>query len=129
VKLLLDGCIWGKAAEELRAAGHDVVWIGDWPEDRGDDVILATANAQQRICVTIDKDFGELAVRRRQSHRGILRIVGFSARRHAEVCLAALAAHGEELLAGGLVTAEPGRLRIRPPEAPDSGATQDVSNQ
>ena len=114
MKLLLDGCVWGKAAEQLRDAAHDVVWVGDWTIDPGDDAILAMANSEERICVTIDKDFGELAVRRRLAHHGILRIVGFSARRHAEVCLAAIAAHGEELQAGALVTAEPGRMRIRP---------------
>lgn len=119
MKLLLDGCIWGNAAEQLRVAGHDVVWIGEWQGDPGDDAILAFANSEERICVTIDKDFGELAVRRRLPHHGIVRIVGFSARRHAEVCMAALAAHGEELLSGALVTAEPGRLRIRPPDMPD----------
>jgi predicted nuclease of predicted toxin-antitoxin system len=118
VKLLLDACVWGKAADHLRAAGHDVVWVGDWPADPGDDAILATAHAEQRICVTIDKDFGELAVRRGQPHCGILRIVGFSARRHAEVCIAAITTHGDELLAGALVTAEPGRLRLRQPEPP-----------
>jgi predicted nuclease of predicted toxin-antitoxin system len=116
VKLLLDGCVWGKAADELRAAGHDVVWVGDWTDDPGDDVILSIADSEERICVTIDKDFGELAVLRRQPHHGIVRIVGFSARRHAEVCLAAIEAHGDELLAGALVTAEPGRLRLRLPE-------------
>jgi predicted nuclease of predicted toxin-antitoxin system len=49
VKLPLDGCVWGKAAESLRAAGHDVVWVGDWADDPGDDAILAFANMEQRI--------------------------------------------------------------------------------
>lgn len=98
------------------AAGHDVVWVGDWVEDPGDDLVLAFAHSQERICVTIDKDFGELAVRRQMRHHGIVRIVGFAVRHHAEVCEAVIAAHGDELLRGGLVTAEPGRIRIRPAE-------------
>jgi hypothetical protein len=28
VNVLLDTCVWGKAAATLRAAGHDVVWAG-----------------------------------------------------------------------------------------------------
>jgi predicted nuclease of predicted toxin-antitoxin system len=115
VKLLLDACVWGKAAKQLREAGHDVVWVGDWPEDPGDDAILSFAHAEERILVTIDKDFGEWAVLRDMPHHGILRIVNFSAHKHAEVCSAVLLAHGEALLAGALVTAEPGRLRIRLP--------------
>ena len=116
MKLLLDACVWGKATEALRAAGHDVVWIGDWAEDPGDDAILAFAHSEERICITIDKDFGELAVRRGIPHHGIVRIVGFSASLHADVCRIVIAAHGTELLTGALVTAEPGRIRIRPAE-------------
>jgi predicted nuclease of predicted toxin-antitoxin system len=121
MRLLLDGCVWGKAADRLRAAGHDVEWVGDWAEDPGDDVVLAAAHASKRICVTIDKDFGELAVLRRLPHHGILRIVGFSARRHADVCLVALETHGNDLVAGALVTAEPGRMRIRSAESKQQG--------
>jgi len=43
VKLLLDSCVWGGTATGLRAAGHDVVWSGDWPADPGDEEILARA--------------------------------------------------------------------------------------
>jgi hypothetical protein len=32
------------------------------------------------------------------------------------VCLDVLANHGDELLAGAIITAKPGRLRIRPAE-------------
>jgi len=113
--LLLDGCIWGKAALQLRDAGHDVIWAGEWTADPGDDAILAHAFAEQRVFVTIDKDFGELAVHRGQPHHGILRIVDFSARRYGEVCLAVLAAHLADLEAGALITASPGRIRIRTP--------------
>jgi hypothetical protein len=57
-----------------------VVWAGEWPEDPGDEAILATALAHGRILVTLDKDFGELAIVRDASHAGIVRIVGFAAR-------------------------------------------------
>lgn len=124
MKLLLDACVWGNAADELRTAGHDVVWAGDWDTDPGDEAILAHAFAEERILVTLDKDFGELAVLRGQEHRGILRIVNFSARQQAAICQTVIAAHGDELLAGAIATAEPGRLRIRPA---DSTAEGDVT--
>jgi predicted nuclease of predicted toxin-antitoxin system len=60
VKLLLDACVWSGAVDQLRKAGHDVIWVGHWTEDPGDDAILAFANTEERICVTIDKNFGEL---------------------------------------------------------------------
>ena len=113
MRLLLDTCIWGGAIPELRASGHDVLWAGDWPQDPGDDEILAIAHREQRVLVTLDKDFGELAIVHERPHGGILRIVGFPARQHARVCQQALDAHGAELATGAIVTAQPGRLRIR----------------
>jgi predicted nuclease of predicted toxin-antitoxin system len=40
LKLLLDTCLSALAKAELKAAGHDVVWAGDWSEDPGDETIL-----------------------------------------------------------------------------------------
>lgn len=73
MKLLLDSCISGTAASELRAAGLDVLYAGEWIEDPGDDEILARAYEERRILVTLDKDFGELAVVRGTAHAGIIR--------------------------------------------------------
>ena len=98
MRVLLDTCVWSGAVETIRNAGHDVIWSGDWQEDPGDEVILARAAADGRVFVTIDKDFGELAIVRSMAHAGIIRLVGFSAR-----------------LQGAIVTVEPGRVRIRPP--------------
>ena len=114
MKLLLDTCVWGKAQQALAEAGHDVVWAGDWEEDPGDGEILARADRDGRILVTLDKDFGELAIVRDLPHHGILRLVNFSVRYQAELCLRALELYGKELLRGAVVTAEPGRFRVRP---------------
>ena len=89
MKLLLDTCVWGKAQHALAEAGHDIEWAGDWEEDPGDEEILARADRDGRILVTLDKDF-------------------------AELCLRALELYGKELLRGAVVTAEPGRFRVRP---------------
>lgn len=117
MRLLLDTCVWGSACAEIEAAGHDVVWAGTWPDDPGDADILARARADGRILVTLDKDFGELVIVRGQPHCGIVRLVNFAAGQQAAVCIRVLAAHGPELEGGAIVTAEPGRLRVRP--APD----------
>jgi len=79
VKVLLDTCVWGGARAALVAAGHDVVWAGEWPSDPGDDEILASAHADGRVLVTLDKDFGELAIARGHPHSGIVRLVGLRA--------------------------------------------------
>ena len=115
MKLLLDSCVWGGALTRLRAAGHDVVWSGEWPADPGDEEILAQALVEGRVLVTLDKDFGELAVVRELPHAGIVRLVGLSAVHQAEMTLRVLQLHGADLAAGAIVTAEAGRLRVRLP--------------
>ena len=120
MKLLLDTCVWGGAKRDLVAAGHDVIWAGDWPEDPGDEQLLLRARDEGRIVVTLDKDFGELAIVRKQTHAGIVRLVDHSAVRQAAVCLHVLSMYGPKLEAGAIVTAEPGRLRFRPPDTEGS---------
>jgi predicted nuclease of predicted toxin-antitoxin system len=66
--------------------------------------------------VTLDKDFGELAIFRGQPHCGIIRLVNLPAREQAPACLAVLAAHGDDLLAGAIITTQPGVVRIRLPD-------------
>ena len=97
--------------------GHDVVWTGTWPSDPGDEEILAYAHRERRILVTLDKDFGELAVVHKMPHSGIIRLVNLSARRQAAVCLHVLERYGSMLQSGAIVTAELDRVRIRPPDA------------
>ena len=115
MKVLLDTCVWGGAVTELRRAGHDVIWVGDWPEDPGDEEILETARSEERILVTLDKDFGELAVVHNKPHCGIIRLVNLGAMEQGAVCMRVLGRYGEDLLKGAIVTAEWGRFRIRPP--------------
>jgi predicted nuclease of predicted toxin-antitoxin system len=49
--------------QELRLRGHDVLSVKESLRGETDDVILARAQMEQRIVVTHDKDFGELAYR------------------------------------------------------------------
>jgi predicted nuclease of predicted toxin-antitoxin system len=114
LKVLLDTCVWGPARFEIKAAGHEVEWTGLWSEDPGDHEILERARGEGRVIVTLDKDFGELAVVRGLPHCGIVRLVGFGARQQGGVCVRVLKQYGRELEAGALVTVAPGRVRIRP---------------
>ena len=116
MKILLDACVWGKAKERLIQEGHDVVWAGDLLEDPGDLEILKRAHAENRVLFTLDKDFGELAIVRRISHSGIVRLVNTSARKQADMCLYIIGRYEEMLLNGAIVTVEANRVRVRPPD-------------
>ena len=113
MKILLDSCIWGGVVEPLRELGHDVVWIGHWEKDPGDQEILSFAHANERIVVTLDKDFGTLAILHERPHYGIIRLVDMSVREHASACHAIVEEFGDELLAGGIITAYADRIRLR----------------
>jgi predicted nuclease of predicted toxin-antitoxin system len=51
----------GKAVTALVAAGHDVVWVRNAAPGMSDPDVLAWAVRVERILLTFDKDFGELA--------------------------------------------------------------------
>jgi predicted nuclease of predicted toxin-antitoxin system len=118
VKLLIDTCVSKTVRDALQVAGHDVVWTGDWPQDPGDDEILNHAHQEQRILITLDKDFGELAVVQARSHSGIIRLVNWSSQQQANTCLLILARYANDLVSGAIVTVEPGRVRVRPSSNP-----------
>ncbi|GMV65171.1 MAG: DUF5615 family PIN-like protein [Candidatus Omnitrophica bacterium] len=116
MKVLLDSCVWGGVKTTLTQAGYDVVWSGDWAFDPGDDEILALAHREGRVCITLDKDFGELAVVYGHPHHGIIRLVGLASWQQSDVSRRVLERYGNDLLKGAIVTAEADRLRFRPPE-------------
>ncbi len=66
--------------------------------------------------MTLDKDFGELAIVRGVRHSGIVRLVEVRARDQGRATAKILARYGRELEAGAIVTAEPGRVRVRTEE-------------
>ncbi len=100
----------------LSLSEHDVVWVGDWKRDPGDSEILSLANTENRVLVTLDKDFGELAVVRRIPHCGIVRLVNVPAKLQGSVCSRILEKYGEELSKGAIITCDEKRVRVRPPE-------------
>lgn len=118
MKVLLDSCINQGIKRYFQESGYDVEWCGDWQNDPGDQRILQYAYQQKQILVTLDKDFGELAIVKRIPHCGILRLVNLSFKEQVEIGLRILNRHGNELLAGGIITAKQNRIRIRPAEEP-----------
>ena len=65
MRLLANENFPRQAVEALRAQGHDVAWIADGLAGTKDADVLALAVRENRLLVTQDKDFGELAFRSR----------------------------------------------------------------
>lgn len=115
MKVLVDSCVWGGVQHALLAAGHDVIWAGDWAKDPGDEDILAQAYRESRVLITLDKDFGTLALLHGKPHAGIVRLVNLTTQQQVMVCLRVLARHEFVLRSGAIITAELDRVRIRQP--------------
>ena len=73
MRFLLDESAEFRIALFLRDAGHDVTAIAhEYPQSLPDRDVLAIANAEQRILITNDRDFGELIFRERLPHTGVI---------------------------------------------------------
>ncbi len=101
------------AVEALRANGHDVAWIREDSRGASDDQILLRAQQENRIVVTFDKDFGELAFRAKlpaQSGVILFRITPKSSQYIAQAAVQALASR--ENWAGHFSVIEDNRIRM-----------------
>ncbi len=63
MRLLVDENVSSTVIRALRERGHDVVSVKEALRGADDASILARAQAEGRLVVTHDKDFGELAFR------------------------------------------------------------------
>ncbi len=60
IKLLADENFPSRSVDILRANGFDVLWILRSYQGISDAEIINLANAEQRLILTFDKDFGHL---------------------------------------------------------------------
>jgi predicted nuclease of predicted toxin-antitoxin system len=63
MRILADENFPGDAVTALRERGHDIPWVRTDAPGLSDQEVLARAQAEDRIVMTFDKDFGELAFR------------------------------------------------------------------
>lgn len=64
MRVLADENVPSALVDALRRAGHDVLWVVTDAAGASDESLLDSAQAAQRVVITFDKDFGELAFRR-----------------------------------------------------------------
>jgi predicted nuclease of predicted toxin-antitoxin system len=65
MRILANENFPGEAVKVLRSGGHDVVWVRTDAPGSKDRAVLEWAEAERRLLLTFDKDFGELAYRLR----------------------------------------------------------------
>ncbi|SRR6266508_2998836 len=115
MRILADENVAGEIVEALRQRGHDVGWIRADAPGSADSEVLRRAASEERIVVTFDKDFGELAFRfRLPAASGIvlLRVAALSPSRLASIVVGAL--ESREDWSGHFSVVEPDRIRMTP---------------
>lgn len=103
-----------EAVEALRQRGHDVLWGRTDMPGAPDDLILKRAQAESRLLITFDKDFGALAFRSGlKAPAGIVlfRITLRSPSHVADLCASVL--EGRADWAGHFSVVEETQLRMR----------------
>jgi len=60
-KFLANENMPGAAVEAARGAGVDITWVREISPGISDNEVLALSQAEGRVLVTFDKDFGEMA--------------------------------------------------------------------
>jgi predicted nuclease of predicted toxin-antitoxin system len=115
MRFLADENVSRWVIERLRNDGHDVVSIAETRSGARDEEVLSVADADGRILISEDRDFGELVIRQRLSVRGmvLLELDRLSNAREAVTVAEVVSMHADRLV-GNLVVIEPGRIRVRP---------------
>ena len=72
MRFIVDESTGAAVVQYLREVGHDVVAVAEDMPQADDAVILQQALVEERVVLTNDKDFGELAFRSGQAHRGVV---------------------------------------------------------
>lgn len=114
MKVLVDVGV-GKAVEEwLKKQGYDVLAVRDIDPRLPDLAILHQAVTEQRLVITMDKDFGELIYRSGQPHAGVLllRLEEADSRKKTNIVKKIFTRYAQQLI-GSFSVYQRGRLRIR----------------
>lgn len=113
MRLLANENFPGDAIAALREQGHDVAWVRTDAPGIGDDEVLARAQAEDRVLITFDKDFGELAFRSRlPATSGIILFRTSAPSPHYVARVAAEALASRSDWAGHFAVIEDSRIRV-----------------
>lgn len=114
MRFLANENVPGAVVTGLRQRGHDVVAVKESMPGASDRIILERAHADGRLVVTLDKDFGELAVRVGLAATGVILLRLGGASPGADNARAVAAITSREDWGGHFAVVTDDRIRLRP---------------
>ena len=74
MNFLVDRCAGRRLTQWLQSQGHNALDARELGPDPGDRALLERAVSENRILITMDKDFGELIHLHGRPHTGLIRL-------------------------------------------------------
>lgn len=115
MRFLVDRCAGRRLADWLRNNGHDALDAQTLGPDPGDRALLELAASENRVLVTMDKDFGELIYLHGVRHAGLIRLPDVLMSLRIEIIAEVIGRYGPELEERALITVQGGHVRISRP--------------
>ena len=114
LKFVLDVGVGNKVGQYLTNEGYDALLISTINPSMSDSEILAIAENENRMVITMDKDFGELVYHSEKAHAGVLllRLEDATGEEKVEV-IRFIIDNFKDLLEHKFCVFKNGRLRIR----------------
>jgi len=117
MRFLVDNNLSPLVATYLNDAGHEAVHVRDYDmRAASDTIVLARADAENRVLLSADTDFGGLLAQQRAEKPSVLlirRLAGRRATEQVSIVLDNLAAVTADLEAGAIVVLTDTAIRIR----------------
>ena len=115
MRFLVDRCAGRRLADWLRNNGHDALEAHSFCPDPGDRALLELAESENRVVITIDKDFGELIYLHRVPHAGLIRLPDVRASRRIEIIADIIDHYEQDLAERAIITVQGRNVRVSRP--------------
>ena len=112
MNFLVDRCAGRRLTQWLQSQGHDALDGRELGPDPGDRALLERAVSENRILITMDKDFGELIHLHGRPHTGLIRLPEVRMAQRITLVEDLILNHRQALNERAIIIVTSGRIRI-----------------
>ncbi len=113
MKFLIDVCAGGRLKTRLMEQGHDVLEVREIDQSMTDAEVLKIASNENRVVITVDKDFGELLVVKREKVCSVIRLPDVCFEKRAELVNIVIEKYKNQLFDRSIITVSKKKIRVR----------------